>query len=171
MSGTIFSVCSISAISALPAAPSQSGKIQERTGEESVMAKSKPKMNLVSKIVGKSSTALSSSASDSLGTLRAQSQDLGLIASAVRPAAIDSNDNEASRSQVWQSGAKSELKCGETHCGNKKHSVIDDDWPHNLEISDSVLEHLEKIFSNLRQKVGRHSGNEVLDLNVKSLIW
>ena len=70
--------------------------------EERVMAKSKPKpmMNLVSETVERSPTALISSASKSPGTLRARSQNLGLIAGTGRSAAEDSNENAASSYQA-----------------------------------------------------------------------
>ena len=51
----------------------------------------------------------------------------------------------------------------------KTQKVIDKDWPHNFEISDR--EHLEKVFSDLRQKIRRKQEDEMLDINRDSLIW
>ena len=79
-----------------------SKRMQEGTGEERIVAKSKPTLNQVSQTAASSSTAPSSNASDRPGILRAPSQQgLSLIASAGRPAAEDSNQNDAaSSSQV-----------------------------------------------------------------------
>ena len=75
--------------------------MQRVTGEERIVAKSTPTMNLVSKTVARSSTAQSSSASN---CPESPSRSLSLIARAVKPAAKDSNQNDAaSSSQVRQS--------------------------------------------------------------------
>ena len=78
-----------------------SKRIQEGTGEEIIMAKSRLTWNLVSKTVANSSTAQSSSASNGSGIPEAPSQSVSLMACAVRLAAGDSNQNDAaSSSQV-----------------------------------------------------------------------
>ena len=83
-----------------------SKRIQEGTGEEIIMAKSRPTLNLVSKTVARSSTAQSPSASNGPGTFNAPGQSLSLKACAGRLAAEDSNQNgAASSSQVWHSDA------------------------------------------------------------------
>ena len=67
----------------------------------------------LTRTVEKSSTSLSSGASNSPETLKAHSENLGLIASTGRPAPKDSNENTASSSQVWQQGVNpTELMCG-----------------------------------------------------------
>ena len=108
-------------------------------------------MMLVSRTVEKSSMSLSSSASNSPGTLKAQNQNLGLIASAGRPAPKDSNEDAASSSQVWQSDVNPSSSAERPATTGKTQKVIDKDWPHNFEISASVVGHLEKVYSNLRQ--------------------
>ena len=78
-----------------------SERFQEKTSEEErVTAKSRPMMTLVSKTVEKSSTALRLSASKRPETLRAQGQNLVLIACAGGFAAIDSNEDVATSSQA-----------------------------------------------------------------------
>ena len=62
-------------------------RTQEGNGEERLAARSRPMMNLVSKTEAGSSTVPSSSASNSLGSLKATSHCLVLIASAERPVA------------------------------------------------------------------------------------
>ena len=83
--------------------------IQEDKGEERIVAKSMPTLNLVSHTAASSSTAPSSSASNRPGMPRAPSQQgSNLIAhSAGKPAAGGSNQNDAaSNSQVWLTDAK-----------------------------------------------------------------
>ena len=106
MSGTIFSVYSISAFSALPAALKQCRKGYRKKRRRNNYGKVKT-LNLVSKTGASSSTAQSSSASNVSEILKAPSQSLSLKACAGRPAAEDSNQNDASSSsQLWQSDAK-----------------------------------------------------------------
>ena len=78
--------------------------MHQGTGEERIVAKSKPTLNLVSQTAASSSTALRSSASNRPGILTAPSQQgSNLIVSAGKLAAGGSNQNDAaSRSQVWQ---------------------------------------------------------------------
>ena len=85
MSGTIFSTCVTSAISAqfaalrisaLPVSCSKTmaKRMQQGHGEERLVAKSEPTLNLVSKTEPSSSTVLSPNASNRPGILRAPSQ-------------------------------------------------------------------------------------------------
>ena len=105
INGIIFSICSISAFSAVPARK----RMQQGTGEERIVAKWKPTLNLVSQAVASSSTAPSSSASNRPGILKASSQGSNHIGSAGKPAAGGSNCNDAaSTSQVWLSDAKTQ---------------------------------------------------------------
>ena len=80
-----------------------SKRMQHVAGEERIVAKSKPALNLVSRSAASSPTAPSSSASCRPGILRAPSQQgSNLIPqSAGKPAAGGSNQNDAaSSSQV-----------------------------------------------------------------------
>ena len=43
--------------------------------------------------------------------------------------------------------------------------------PHNLHISTAYVSHLEKVYSNVRQKVGRKPGDKMEDLDVNTSIW
>ena len=166
----LFNISNFSSASCCPH-QTMSKRAQEGTGEERVTAKSKPMMNLVSKTVGKSSMSLSSSASNSHGTLNAQSQNLGLISqSAGRLAPKDSNEDAASSPQAWQSDVNPSSSAGRLAPTGKTQKVIDEDWPHNFAVSASVVGHLEKVYSNLRQNIGRQPGDEMLDLNVNWLI-
>ena len=52
-------------------------------------------------------------------------------------------------------------------------SIDGDDkvWPHNFHISTAYVPHLEKVFSNVRQKFGRKPGDKMEDLDVNTSIW
>ena len=94
-------------------------RIQDETGEERIMAKSRPTLNLVSRTVASSSTAQSSSASNVPGILKATSQSLSLKASAGRPAASEANQNLDFQASVGRpaaevSGIVDVDSCGET---------------------------------------------------------
>ena len=94
---------------------------QERPGEdERVVAKSKPMWNMVSKTVDRSPTALGSSASYSLETLKAKSSDLDLT-STWKPVS-----REASSSQVRQSDVKSSSSAGKLAAETTKNPLTQD---------------------------------------------
>ena len=48
---------------------------------------------------------------------------------------------------------------------------VDSEWPNNYQISAASVPHLENVYSNLRQKIGRKSGDDTNDLDTNSLIW
>ena len=83
-------------------------RVQQGTGEERIVAKSKPTLNLVSKTEASSSTVLSANASNRPAILRAPSQKgLILLERMEKPEARDSNQKDAaSSSQVWQKDAQ-----------------------------------------------------------------
>ena len=167
-----------------------SKRMYQEKREERIVAKSKPTLNLVSQAVASSSTAPSSSASNRPGILKASSQSFSLIASVGRLAAEESNYNDAaSSSQVWQSDAKTNdsarrlastgtnqnlgFQDREWRLAAKNSDIIDDDteWPNNYSIFRAYVPHLEKVYSNLRQKLGRKPGDKMEYLDVNSLIW
>ena len=145
-------------------------------------------MNLVSKTAASSSTAQSSSASNCPRILKRPSQSLSLTACAGRFAAEDSNQNDAaSSSQVWQSDAKSNasawrpaatetnqnldfLSSGKPAAEGSGIVDVDSVWPNNFRISVAHVPHLEKAYLNLRQKIGRKSGDDMNDPDTNSLI-
>ena len=126
--------------------------------EARVVARSKPMMSLVPKTANRSPTALGSSASDSLGTLGAQSSSSDRT-SMLKPVAEGLNENTASSSQVWHSDAN-------TITTNK---TIDTKlFHHNFQISN--VDHLKKVYSNVRLKLSRPQGDEMLDIDVNAMI-
>ena len=112
MSGTIFSICVISAISAQFAALSSAScpqtmakRMQQGHGEELIVAQSKPTLNLVTKTEASSSTLLSPNASNHPGILRAPIQK-GLILQEGTGTGDPNQNDAASSSQVWQKDAE-----------------------------------------------------------------
>ena len=89
-------------------------------------AKWKPIMSIVSKTANWSRTALGSSASDSLGTLGAQS----------------SNSDRTGMEKPVAEATNQTIGAMLSH--------------HNFQISNAG--HLEKVYSNVRQKLSRHIG-------------
>ena len=139
------------------------------------MAKSRPTMNLVSKIVASSSTAQSSSASNCPGILRAPSQSLSLIARAGKPAAKDSNQNDAaSSSQLFDVSQK--LTTDQTEIqGISKNGWYTHPWQRTTLLSDKAVQPLTAkvyVFSVSVLCLGRmHPHPESVDAWKKKIEW
>ena len=134
MSGTIFSICSISAIWALP--------MQEGTGEEIIEAKWRPTMNLVSKTVASSPTAQSSSASNCLGTPQSTWSKLESYRSCAET--CRQRFESKWRSIEFSSAAvrcKTESQRGEICCNrNKPNGWYTHPWPRTTWLSDRAVQ-------------------------------
>ena len=163
--------------------------MQQETGEERIVAKSKPTLNLVSQTAASSFTAPSSSASNRPGIFKAPSrQGSNLMA---KGAAGGPNQNDAaSSSQVWLSDAKTNdgarklaavdtnqdlsfQECVRKLAAENSEIIVDDDskWPNNYLISRAYVPHLEHVHSNLRQQLKRSPKDKFEDLDVNTLIW
>ena len=155
----------------------------KETGEEIIMAKSRPTLKMESKTE-------SSSASNCPGVVEAPSPSLSLAACAGRTAAEDSNQNDAaSSSQVWQSDVESNASAGRLAAEETNQNLdflasavkpaadgsgivdVDSVRPNNFHMSVARVPHLERVYSNLRQKIGRKSGDDMNDLDTNSLMW
>ena len=101
-------------------------------------------MNLVSKTVASSSTAQSSSASNCLARL----------------AATETNQNLDFSARAGKLAAEGLGKVD-----------VNAQWPNYFQISVAGVPHLEKVYSNFRQKIRRQSGDYMNDLGTNSLIW
>ena len=44
-------------------------------------------------------------------------------------------------------------------------------WPHNLHKSTAYVPHIEKVFSNVRQRYGLSPGDTMENLDVNAVIW
>ena len=176
MSGTIFYILfNISIFSSASCPGTMSKRMQQETGEERPVAKSKPTLNLVSHTAASSPTAPSSSASSRPEILRAPSQQGSNLTaqSAGKLAAGGSNPNDAaSSSQVWLTDA---MLCERA----RKLAAVDQDQnfpelarklaaeslngPHNLPVSRASEPHLEKVHSNLRRQLKREPEDKMED--------
>ena len=200
MSGTVFSICSISAFSGQPAAAKRCGKECNKEQEKRKLwtlnmhgLVFQPTLNLVSQTAASSPTAPSSSASSRPGILRAPSQQgSNLIAQCDgKPAAGGFNSKCAAlSSQMWLTDAKlseraRKLVAVDTNQDQSfpesartlaaENLDINDEgeskWPHNLRISRADVPHLEKVDSCLRQQLKPAQENKMEDLDVNTLIW
>ena len=166
-----------------------SNRMQQGTGEERIVAKSRPTLSLVSNFVASSSTAQSSSASNVPGILKATRQNLSLKSCAERLAAQDSNQKDAASGfQMWQSNAKTNESAGTLAAAETNQSL---DFQASVErlsaegsgIVDVIqcgqtisrvvacVPHLRKVYTNLRLKSGQKSGDDMNDFDVNSLFW
>ena len=143
---------------------------QERPGEdEQVVAKSKPMQNLVSKTVDRSPTALSSSASYCPGTLTAKSSNLDLT-SMGKLVIRDSDENTVSSSQVRQSDVNPSSSTGKTVAETTMNPIVTRLSHHNLTVCRNCVGHLEKVHSNVRQKLGRQAGDDTPEIDANKMM-
>ena len=169
-----------------------SKRVQQGTGEERIVAKSKPTLILVSHTAASSVTAPSSSASSRLGILRAPSQqgsDLMAQGKGTLAAGGSNRNDAASSSLVWLTDAKMSERSRKLAAAGKNHDpsfqvrarklaaensdINDEDdskWPHNYRISRANFPHLEKVHSNSRQQLKREPEDKMEDLDVKTWI-
>ena len=129
-------------------------------------------MSLVLKTVAESSTAPSSSASSSTGKVRATSRSLCLRTSMGRPVAEDSN--KMSQHGVLKSGKQVQNRTrvrGDSLPGIHTSSTLT--WnDHTSTRYPPPLSHTwKKVYSKMRQKIGRKPGDGIDDLDKNSLIW
>ena len=133
-------------------ARTMSKRMQQGTGEERIVAKSKPTLNQVSRSAASSPTAPSSSASNRPVTLRAPSQQGSQLMAHCdgKPAAGGSNHNDAaSSSQVWLTDSKlSERATVDTNqgqnCPESARKLAAD-----FRVSRANVPHLENFYANL----------------------
>ena len=129
--GTIFFICSTSAISALFVVPRifslisctkrMAKRMQEQEEENRIVAKARPPaMNLTSSVPTSSSSVYSPVASRCPGIFKASSRQVGLSEKPGASANLSSNSDAASSSQGWQRDAQ---LFRET-CGNRQGSEV-----------------------------------------------
>ena len=132
-------------------------RMQEERGEERIVAKSKPTLNLVTHAATSSSTVPSPTASKSPWGLRRPCQSDWK--STGRPVAREHNQDAASSSPEKNQEL---LNLHENLKGTRKlvasgNSDIDGTgkiWSHNLHKSTAYVRHLEKVLWNVRQRYG-----------------
>ena len=73
----------------------------------------------------------------------------------VKVVAKDSNNNSASSSQVWHTDSEPNSSTGKLVARSKKSTISPNLIPHNLTVSPHSVWFLDKVFKNVRQKLGR----------------
>ena len=155
-----------------------SKRMQEQKEEDRIVAKSKPTMNLVSLVSTSSSTVRSPLASQSLGILKAPVEQIGQVrwnlmqeipittqrrvlkdgkkdalldVSTGKPFATEEVQEHLNYPEDSVSTRKLVAPGNPGNSGNSGTEGNDKDWPHNLHISTNYLQHMEKVFSIVRQ--------------------
>ena len=186
MSGTIFSVCSTSAISALPAASKRCRKrTQEGAGEEGVTAKSRSMMNLVTRCRVGDSTVLVSIASENPGNTKSESQKVPLSSLNVqltgtgKPATLasSSNSSEWNNDDKWSSQVRKSGEMSKTSTVRPVSDklVIDIDMDSDT-ATESDLSLKSRSFTNrvndrLRKMLNRAPEDSMQDIDKCSMTW
>ena len=172
MSGTIFFICVTSAVFSLlccsqnfsltSCTKTMAKRMQEQEGEERIVAKSEPtmkffdcaKIRLRRKVRGHSRHLVKKGWS-----------------STGKPDARGFNRDAASSSQGWQKDAVLDISTRRlVASGNSEIEGKDKNWPHNLHISKDGGPHMEKVFSNVRQRYGLSPRDEMKYLDLKATI-
>ena len=136
---------------------------EEKPGEEErVVEKSKPVMGLCRKLpisLQQRWVRLKAhrSKSDSTGT--------------EKPAAEFLKDNTASSSQAWHSEENPNTNAGKPAAETTKNPMGTTFAQHSLTISQNYVGQLEKVHSNVRQKLGRQPGDDMPEIDVNTTIW
>ena len=176
------SICCSQSLSSTSFPETMAKRMQEEKEEERIVAKSKPTLNLVSHAATSASPVQSPNASKSAGILRAPCQpDWN---STGRPVAREHNQDGASSSQVWQRDTEMDESTRRLVAAEKDQQLLnfhqnpksarklvasgnsDIDgtgtvWPHNLHFISASVPHLEKVFSNVKQRYGRKLGDKL----------
>ena len=76
-------------------------------------------------------------------------------------------ENTASCSQVWHSDVNPNTSTGRLAAETTKNQLSH----HNLEISRNNVGQMEKVHSNVQQKLGRQPGDNLLENDVNAMIW
>ena len=185
MNGIIFCVWSTSAISVLPIGLEvMSKRQQEDAGEERVTAKSKLMMNLVSWHSVRDPNVLASTASESLGKTRHESQFLlsswtgqhlrtwRLVKGASSSNYSEWNIDDKWSSQEWKSG---EMLGARTERPVDDKFVIDDDMDSDTATESNLSlrsrSFLNRVNDRLRKILDHSSKDAMQDIDKCSMIW
>ena len=178
----LFNISHFSSINSLKA---MSKITQEDAGEERVTAKSKPMMNLVSRCRVRYPTVLASTASESPGKTKSESQNVPLSSlnvqqtSTGRPVLGASSSNYSEwniddkwSSQVWTSGEMSNTSTGGPVYDK---AVIDDDMDSDTTAESNLSlksrSFLKRVNDRLRKMLNRSPEDSMQDIDKRSMIW
>ena len=186
MNGIIF-LClfNISHFSSINSLEAVSKRTQEDAGEERVTAKSKPMMNLVSRYRARDPNVLASTASESPGNNKSESQNVPLSSLNVQQTstgrlilgASSSNCSEWDIDEKWSS---QDWKSGEmlgTSTGRPVYDkfVIDDDMDSDTAAESNLSlkspSFLNRVNDRLRKMLDRSPEDSMQDVDKPSMIW
>ena len=68
-------------------------------------------------------------------------------------------------------GCEHDHQYGETVAETTKKTIGTKPSHHNIEISRNNVYHLEKVFSNVRRKLSRPQGDDMLDIDIYAMMW
>ena len=125
--------------------------------------------NLVSKTVDWSPTALRSSTSHSPETLKSKSSNLDLTSTG-KPVARDSNENAASTSQMRQSDVNLSVSARNLRQKRQRIPLVQGCLTTKRQCHRTTSAILRNSMSNVRQKLGRQSGHDTLEIDVNMMI-
>ena len=148
-------------------------RMQEQEGEDRIVAKSKPTMNLAFTVSTSSLTVQNPVASKSPGILKAPCRTYW--SSTRKPDARECNRDAASSSQEDQEHLNFPKDSISTRTlvasGNSETEGSDNIWPHNLHISTNYVPHMEKVFSIVRQRCGLGPENQMKHFDLNTAFW
>ena len=187
VNGTIFCVCSTSAISVplIVLIKAMSKRTQEDASEERVTAKSKPVMNLVSRHRVRDPNVLVSTASESPGKTKSESQNVPLSSlnvqqtSTGRPVlgANSSNYSERNTDDKWSSQVWKSVEMSSTSTGRPENDkfVIDDDMDSDTATESNLSlrsrSFLNRVNDRLRKMLDHSPEDAMQDIDKSSMIW
>ena len=136
--------------------PCRRGRCKEgkQGGEERVVAKSRLARNPVSRTLNRFTTVPSSNSSQSLGNLTVNCSTLDSLSTG-RIVEMDSKKNNASDCQVWHADTDPNFGTVKPVARSKNSNVGQKLFPYNLASLPGSVEFLEKVFTHVRQKLGR----------------
>ena len=88
-----------------------------------------------------------------------------------KPAAMDSNKNNASVSCVWHADTDPNSNTGKLTARSKKITVGQNLFPHNFAILPDNVDCMQKVFTYVRQKLGRPKEDKMEHVNTNAMIW
>ena len=178
----LFNITHFSSINSLK---SMSERTQEAAGEERVTAKSKPMMNLVSRCRARDPIVLASTASESPGKTKSESQNVPLSSlnvqqtSTGRPVldASSSNYSEWNIDDKWSSQEWKSDEMSNTSTGRPVYDkrVIDDDMDSDTAAGSNLSlksrSFLNRVNDRLRKMLDRSPEDSMQDIDKRSMIW
>ena len=168
------SICCSQNFSSTSCLETTAKRMQEEKGEERIVAKSKPTLNLVTHAATSSSTVPSPTASKSRWVLRGPVNLIGRVQGETCSERTQSRRSvEFSREEPGTSEFARKPKDTRklVASGNSDIDGTGKIWSHNLLISTAYVRHLEKVLWNVRQRYGLSPGDKRGKVDANAAIW